>query len=130
MAGDWYDGVAGSFHAARLGIVSFLGVFPGIRKQNWYKGLAGWTSWLMPASWPGHIMGVGFFLGNGIAHVFGSDKQIESVKFDWKHTDCWRRIRRASVPLARDGDAPAHNVGGFTFVANDYWESLVAGGRA
>ena len=25
------------------------------------------------------------FLGNGIAHLFGSDKQIEKVKFDWKH---------------------------------------------
>jgi hypothetical protein len=85
-----------------IGIITALGVFPGIRKQDWYHSLAGWGSWFMPASWPGHIMGLGVFLGNGIAHVFGSDRQIESMKFDFKHGQIMtarRRIRRHAVPV-------------------------------
>ncbi len=112
--------------AGPLGIVTFLGVFPGIRKQDWYQSLAGWTSWLMPASWPGHIMGLGVFLGNGIAHVFGSDKQIESVKFDWKHGQILTaggEYGGHPFPWLGMDDAPAHNIGGFTFIANDFWES-------
>ena len=33
-----------------IGIINFLGVFPGIRKQDWYHSLAGWGSWFMPAA--------------------------------------------------------------------------------
>ena len=107
-----------------LGIITFLGVFKGIRKQDWYKSLAGWTSWLMPASWPGHIMGLGVFLGNGIAHIFGSDKQIESMKFDWKHGQILTAGGEyGGNPFPWLGfEGPAHNVGGFSFWSNDTWE--------
>jgi hypothetical protein len=79
-----------------LGVITFLGVFPGIREQGWYHSLAGWTSWVMPASWPGHIMGLGIFLGNGIAHVFGSDKRIESTS---GHDDrLFEKVAQSNVP--------------------------------
>ena len=110
--------------AGPLGIITFLGVFDGIRSQGWYKSLAGWTSWFMPASWPGHIMGLGVFMGNGIAHVFGSDKQIESVKFDWAHGQILTaggEYGESPFPWLGVGIAPAHNVGGFSFFSNDLW---------
>lgn len=110
-----------------LGIITFLGVFPGIREEGWYKSLAGWSSWFMPASWPGHIMGLGVFLGNGIAHVFGSDNQIESIKFDWKHGQILTaggEYGGSPFPWLGLGDTPpAHNVGGFSFFSNDLWTS-------
>ena len=107
-----------------IGIINVLGVFPGIRKQDWYHSLAGWGSWFMPASWPGHIMGLGVFLGNGIAHVFGSDKQIESMKFDFKHGQIMTaggEYGGTPFPWALKS-APAHNLGGFSFWTNDTWE--------
>lgn len=109
--------------AGPLGIITFLGVFPGIREKSWYKSLAGWTSWLMPASWPGHIMGLGVFLGNGIAHLFGSDKQIESMKFDWKHGQILTAGGEyGGTPFPWLGlDGPSHNLGGFSFWSNDTW---------
>jgi RHS repeat-associated protein len=107
-----------------VGIINFLGVFPGIREEQWYKSLAGWSSWFMPASWPGHIMGLGVFLGNSIAHVFGSDKQIESVRFDWKHGQILTaggEYGGSPFPFLGLSDAEAHNLGGFSFVSNDEW---------
>lgn len=106
-----------------IGIVNFLGIFPGIRQQDWYKSLAGWTSWFMPASWPGHIMGLGVFLGNGIAHIFGSDKQIESVKFDWSHGQILTAGGEyGGTPFPWLGmSGPSHNLGGFSFWSNDTW---------
>jgi hypothetical protein len=89
IAGGWEGAAIGAMMGATiginfsvggpLGIVTFLGVFPGVREEGWYHSLAGWTSWVVPASWPGHIMGLGVFLGNLIAtRVFGSDKRIEA----------------------------------------------------
>ena len=50
-------------------------------------------------------MGLGVFLGNGIAQVFGSDKQIASVKFDFERRADHDRGRR--VPAARRSRGPA-----------------------
>ncbi len=107
-----------------LGIITFMGVFPGIRKQEWYHSLAGWSSWFMPASWPGHIMGLGVFLANGIAHVFGSDNKIESVKFDWKHGQILTAGGEyGSTPFPWLGmSGPSHSLGGFAFWSNSTWE--------
>ena len=106
-----------------IGIINLLGVIPGIRTQEWYKSLAGWGSWFMPSSWPGHIMGLGVFLGNGIAHVFGSDKQIESMKFDWKHGQIMTAGGEyGGTPFPWLGmSGPSHSLGGFAFWSNDTW---------
>jgi RHS repeat-associated protein len=106
-----------------IGIINVLGIFPGIRKQEWYHSLAGWGSWFMPASWPGHIIGLGVFLGNGIAHVFGSDKQIESMKFDWKHGQIMTAGGEyGGSPFPWAGTSgPSHSLGGFAFWSNDTW---------
>ena len=67
-------------------------------------------------------MGLGVFMGNGIAHVFGSDKQIESVKFDWAHGQILTaggEYGESPFPWLGVGIAPAHNVGGFSFFSND-----------
>jgi RHS repeat-associated protein len=107
-----------------LGLITFMGVFPGIRKQDWYHSLAGWSSWFMPASWPGHILGLGVFLANGIAHVFGSDNKIESVKFDWKHGQILTAGGEyGGTPFPWLGmSGPSHSLGGFAFWSNKTWE--------
>ncbi len=133
IAGGWEGAAMGAMMGATigintaiggpLGIITFLGVFPGIRKADWYHSLAGWSSWLMPASWPGHIMGLGVFLGNGIAHLFGSDKQIESMKFDWKHGQIMTaggEYGGDPFPWFKSG-GPSHSLGGFAFFSNDTW---------
>jgi RHS repeat-associated protein len=108
-----------------LGVITFLGVFKEIRQQGWYKSIAGWTSWFMPASWPGHILGLGVFLANGIAHISGSDKQIEKVKFDWEHGQIITgggEYGGSMLPFLIKG-GPAHNLGGFSFISNERWNS-------
>jgi hypothetical protein len=74
----------------------------------------------MPASWPGHIMGLGVFLANGIAHVFGSDNKIESVKFDWKHGQILTAGGEyGGTPFPWLGmNGPSHSLGGFAFWSN------------
>jgi hypothetical protein len=66
-------------------------------------------------------MGLRVFLGNGIAHGFGSDKQIESVKFDWQHGQILTAVGEyGGTPFPWLGfTGPSHNLGGFSFWSND-----------
>lgn len=116
--------IAGPVIGGALAIVQGIGIVGGdrVREQNWYQSLAGWSSWFAPASWPGHLMGLGAFLANGIAHVFGSSRQIQTVEFDWQHGQIQTVGGNYGVSpfpwLPPVNNAPAHNLGGFSFFEN------------
>ena len=115
-------GVNGMFFGPQ-GVISFMGVFGGVRKQGWYKSLAAWSSWFMPASWPGHSLGLGVFLANAIAHVTGSDKQIEWIKVDWRYgmiVTQGGEYDTSFLPWSTDTSLNGHNLGGYTFFENGY----------
>ena len=119
--------IAGPVVGTLLGIVHVMGISPSVRGQGWYKSLVGWSSWFAPASWPGHVLGLGVFLANGIAHVFGSSEQIESVHFDWRHGQIQTvggEFGGGVFEVFPDWTgmtmgAPAHNVGAFSFFRDD-----------
>jgi len=48
--------------------VQLVGLIPSVRQSEGYKDLLGYTSWLNPWSWPGHIIGGGIFIINAIVY--------------------------------------------------------------
>src|SRR4051812_42224735 len=90
----------------------------------WYHSLAAGEAGSCPQAGRDTFMGLGVFLGNGIAHVFGSDKRIESIKFDWKHGQILTAGGEyGGTPFPWAGlSGPSHSLGGFAFWSNNTWE--------
>ena len=53
--------IFGPIIGAALGVITFLSVIPPVAKSDVYQGILGWTSYLMPMSWPGHAIGLTLF---------------------------------------------------------------------
>ena len=91
MNGVLASAIFGPVIGVALGVINFLATFDGIAQNSVYKGILGWTSWLMPMSWGMTAGGVVVFLINLIAagitgngEWWGAGAKIEKMDFDWR----------------------------------------------
>ncbi len=56
-----------------LGAIQAAGFIPGVRQNDTYKDILGFSSWFNPWAWPGHIIGGGILLINLIAEEAGAE---------------------------------------------------------
>jgi RHS repeat-associated protein len=65
--------VFGPLIGAALGVITFLAAIPAVSQSDVYQGILGWSSYFMPMSWPGHILGLTLFSLNvaGMLITFG-----------------------------------------------------------
>ncbi|WP_456442570.1 toxin TcdB middle/N-terminal domain-containing protein [Psychroserpens sp.] len=64
-----------------LGVIQALGFIPGVRQNDTYKDILGFSSWLNPWAWPGHVVGAGILLINALGSLFGG----ESIDVTFEH---------------------------------------------
>ncbi len=104
-----------------LGAITFASIIPPIAQSDVYQGILGWTSYIMPMSWPGHAIGLVMFALNVLAYAFTAGQvdalKIEDMKVDWK-TGTIATLGGWVGGLA-PGGLPAHTVGGFAFFDYD-----------
>jgi hypothetical protein len=78
----------GSGFGAAIGVITFLGIFPGVAHDDTYKGILSWSSYLMPMSWPGHAVGLTLFALNVVGYLvtFGQvdSLKIQKIRVDWE----------------------------------------------
>lgn len=107
--------IFGPIIGAALGIITFLAVIPPVAKSDVYQGILGWTSYLMPMSWPGHAIGLVLFALNVVGYLvtFGQvDKlRIRDMQVDWKTGNIF-----TVGGWVGQLDGRAFNFGGFSFV--------------
>jgi len=100
---------------AALGIITFLAVIPPVAKSDVYQGILGWTSYLMPMSWPGHAIGLVLFALNVVGYLvtFGQvDRlRIRDMQVDWKTGNIF-----TVGGWVGQLDGRAFNFGAFSFV--------------
>lgn len=114
----------GPIVGAALGIVTFLAVIPPIARSDVYQGILGWSSYVMPMSWPGHAIGVLLFVVNIVPAIFTLNQvdavSIRDIVIDWKTGNIF-------TVGGWVGDIPARafNMGGFSYVN----ESRYVGGE-
>jgi RHS repeat-associated protein len=58
----------GAFVGGALAGIQALGFIPSVRQNETYKDILGYSSWLNPWSWPGHIVGGIIFIINAIVY--------------------------------------------------------------
>ncbi|HCU52466.1 MAG TPA: hypothetical protein DGG94_22180 [Micromonosporaceae bacterium] len=64
-AGGAVGSVVGGFSAG----MQLAGLVPAVRQNELYKDVLGWTSWINPWTWPGHIVGALIFIVNAIIYA-------------------------------------------------------------
>ncbi|MGH3679991.1 MAG: hypothetical protein ACRDT2_07030, partial [Natronosporangium sp.] len=64
-AGGSVGAVVGGFSAG----MQLAGLVPAIRQNELYKDVLGWTSWINPWTWPGHIVGGLIFIVNAVIYA-------------------------------------------------------------
>jgi len=101
LALPWYVGAA-------MGLVTFLSVIPPIAKSDVYQGILGWTSYVMPMSWPGHAIGLALF----VANLFTAGR-IHDMTVDWK-TGAVVTLG-GWVSRLTPGGLQGHTIGGFVW---------------
>lgn len=91
MNGVLAGAIFGPVVGVALGVINFLATFDGVAQDPVYKGILGWTSWLMPMSWGATATGIVVFLINLVAagitgngDWWGSGAKIEKLDFDWR----------------------------------------------
>ena len=71
-----------------LGVINFLAAFDSIAQNEIYKGILGWSSWLMPMSWVVTGLGLIFFVINlivaGITFQQVDRVKIHSIDVNWQ----------------------------------------------
>lgn len=71
-----------------LGLLGLLCVFSPISQGEFYQGVVGWTTWLMPMSWLVVGLGLTFYLICLLGHAVTAGKvaylRVEKAAFDWK----------------------------------------------
>jgi hypothetical protein len=107
--------IFGPLIGAALGVITFLSVIPEVSQSDVYQGILGWSSYFMPMSWPGHIVGLTLFSLNvaGFLVTFGQVDafKIRALVVDWKTGNIF------TVGGWVGGlDARAFNFGAFSFV--------------
>lgn len=107
--------IFGPIIGAALGIITFLSVIPPVAKSDVYQGILGWTSYLMPMSWPGHAIGLTLFALNVVGYLvtFGQVDalRIRDMQVDWKTGNIF-----TVGGWVGQLDGRAFNFGGFSFV--------------
>jgi len=108
-----------------LGVINFLAVFDGVAQNSVYKGILGWTTWLMPMAWLATAVGLVIFVINVVVAFFtvtipgwfgGSGwaaARIDSVSIDWGTGT----IVMAGGLIAPAGGADGFNLGKFVYIA-------------
>jgi RHS repeat-associated protein len=113
--------IFGSYVGAALGVITFLSIIPPIAKSDVYQGILGWTSYLMPMSWPGHAIGLAVFALNVVGYLvtFGQVDycKITDMKVDWKTGTIATLGGWASHVIPPGTDAGS--IGGFAFFNPD-----------
>ncbi len=95
-----------------IGAIGFLATFDGIAQNSVYKGILGWSSWLMPMSWIATGAGLVFFTINIIFAIGSQDwraARIEKLTIDWKTGS----IVMVGGTVRNDS---AFNMGNFVFI--------------
>lgn len=107
--------IFGPIIGAALGVITFLSVIPPVAKSDVYQGILGWTSYLMPMSWPGHAIGLTLFALNVVGYLvtFGQVDalRIRDMQVDWKTGNIF-----TVGGWVGQLDGRAFNFGGFSFV--------------
>jgi RHS repeat-associated protein len=71
-----------------LGVINFLAAFDSIAQNEVYKGILGWSSWLMPMSWVVNGLGLIFFVINlivaGVTFQQADRVKIHSISVNWQ----------------------------------------------
>jgi hypothetical protein len=98
-----------------LGVINILALFPPIARSDVYQGFLGWSSYLMPMSWPGHAIGLVLFAANVVPYLvtFGQVDavRIRDMRIDWKTGNIFTVGGWIGQLPAR-----AFNIGAFTYV--------------
>ncbi|SDA20939.1 RHS repeat-associated core domain-containing protein [Nitrosospira sp. Nsp18] len=107
--------IFGPIIGAALGVITFLSVIPPVAKSDVYQGILGWTSYLMPMSWPGHAIGLTLFALNVVGYLvtFGQVDalRIRDMQVDWKTGNIF-----TVGGWVGQLDGRAFNFGAFSFV--------------
>jgi hypothetical protein len=113
--------IFGPVIGAALGILTFLALIPPIAKSDVYQGILGYTSYLMPMSWPGHAIGLVMFTLNLLGYVFTAgqkdDLKLHGMRIDWK-TGTVATLGGWVSKLA-PGGLPGYTIGGFSWFDYD-----------
>lgn len=97
---------------ATVGVIGFLGAFDGLAHNSVYKGILGWTSWLMPMSWGATGLGVIFYLLN-LVNAICDPTKIDNVGIDRKTGSVFMSGGLITGPRA-------FNMGNFVFINPNY----------
>jgi RHS repeat-associated protein len=62
-------GSVGAFVGGFSAGMQLAGLVPAVRQNELYKDVLGWTSWINPWTWPGHIAGALIFIVNAIIYA-------------------------------------------------------------
>ena len=99
-----------------LGVINFLAAFDSVAQNEVYKGILGWSSWLMPMSWIVTGLGLLFVVINLIvAGVTGNQiaaVSITSISVDWQTGSIIMEGGLITNP------AGGFNMGNFSFLGN------------
>ncbi|MEV0384751.1 toxin TcdB middle/N-terminal domain-containing protein [Nonomuraea sp. NPDC050643] len=98
-----------------LGVLNLLALIPPVARNDVFQGFLGWSSYLMPMSWPGHALGLLLFVANVVPYLvtFGQVDavRIRDLRVDWKTGNIFTVGGWIGQMPAR-----AFNFGAFTFV--------------
>jgi hypothetical protein len=102
----------GSVVGTAIGVIGFLSAFNSLAYHSVYKGILGWTSWIMPMSWGATALGGIFYLLNLVNATWDPNK-IDKTGIDWKTGSIFM-----SGGLIRDWSA--FDMGNFVFINPNY----------
>jgi hypothetical protein len=95
-----------------IGVIGFLSAFDGLAHNSVYKGILGWTSWIMPMSWGATGLGTIFCLLN-LANAVWDPTKIDKVGIDGKTGSVFMSGGWITGPSAFD-------MGNFVFINPNY----------
>jgi hypothetical protein len=95
-----------------IGVIGFLSAFDGLAHNSVYKGILGWTSWIMPMSWGATGLGIVFYLLNLVNAIWDPTK-IDRISIDWKTGSVFMLGGLIVGPSA-------FNMGNFVFINPNY----------
>lgn len=75
-------GIPGAVIAAVLALVGLLALFPPISTLLGYQVILGWTSWLMPLSWPANLLGLPIAIILGVIGRIQFGTCVFSIEFE------------------------------------------------
>lgn len=100
-----------------LGLLGMLSVLPPVSQGEFYQGLLGWLTWLMPMSWLVVALGLLFFLVCLLGHLLTVGKvsylRVVDAAVDWKTLTFF--LKGGVISNLNPIDT-AFNMGNFSFV--------------